>query len=397
MTWIVFENHGEIDPRLITTMGVNVKENDSAIGYFGTGLKYAIAVAAREGAEVVIASGETEYVFAAQPETIRGKTFQFITMNGQPLGFTTELGKNWAPWMAYREFYCNAMDEGGEVRVATERPEPFTGRTVIAIRGGSMLRAHQNRHEWLISGAPFAANSWAEAHHGAGLGLFYRGILVSKLNYPSVFKYNLVREQGLTEDRTLASAFYAQQQIAHFWAEGNAPVESLRQVILPPETSYEAKMDWDWSSIAPTEQFCEEVLSAYRRNSARMNDSLINLIRKHRRDAKEFAPAEVELTRVEQTMLDRALAALVRFGQPVEFPIVVVESLGSQALVGLARDGKIYLTKATFGKGTKFVTSTLLEEQLHLSLNLPDCSRAMQDWLMDKVISQFEEIEGASL
>ena len=38
---IVFENAGEIDPRLFALIGVNVKESENAIGFFGTGLKYA--------------------------------------------------------------------------------------------------------------------------------------------------------------------------------------------------------------------------------------------------------------------------------------------------------------------------------------------------------------------
>jgi hypothetical protein len=42
MTYIVFENEGLIDLRSIKTFDVSVKENDSPIGFFGTGLKYTI-------------------------------------------------------------------------------------------------------------------------------------------------------------------------------------------------------------------------------------------------------------------------------------------------------------------------------------------------------------------
>lgn len=54
---IVFENEGEIDPQLIMLIGVNVKASDSAIGFFGTGLKYAIACLLRWGEEIEIQSG----------------------------------------------------------------------------------------------------------------------------------------------------------------------------------------------------------------------------------------------------------------------------------------------------------------------------------------------------
>lgn len=58
---VIFENPGEIDPRMISTFGVNVKENDSAIGFFGTGLKYAIAILLRNHHRISIQLIE-EYV-----------------------------------------------------------------------------------------------------------------------------------------------------------------------------------------------------------------------------------------------------------------------------------------------------------------------------------------------
>jgi len=47
---ITFENDGEIDLRAISQFGINVKTGDSPIGFFGTGLKYALAVLMREEA-----------------------------------------------------------------------------------------------------------------------------------------------------------------------------------------------------------------------------------------------------------------------------------------------------------------------------------------------------------
>jgi hypothetical protein len=46
---VVFENPGEIDAAAIRTFGVSVKEGENPIGFFGTGLKYAIAILLRTG------------------------------------------------------------------------------------------------------------------------------------------------------------------------------------------------------------------------------------------------------------------------------------------------------------------------------------------------------------
>jgi len=103
---ICFNTPGEIDTRLITTLGTNVKAKDSPIGFFGTGLKYAIAILLREKQTIKIIGPRSTLTFSTQSDEIRGKTFEFIVMQESDaesgaelrktqLGFTTELGKNW--------------------------------------------------------------------------------------------------------------------------------------------------------------------------------------------------------------------------------------------------------------------------------------------------------------
>src|SRR6185437_160750 len=122
------------DPQLISLIGVNVKENDSAIGFFGTGLKYAIACLARWGESLTIQSGPAEFTFCAEETKVRGKTFGVLVMRSKVdylrLGFTTELGKRWEPWMVYRELWCNAHDESApRVYQANQLPAPTDGLT----------------------------------------------------------------------------------------------------------------------------------------------------------------------------------------------------------------------------------------------------------------------------
>ena len=44
---VSFKSNGLIDPLCITTIGVSVNESENPIGFFGTGLKYAIAIRQR--------------------------------------------------------------------------------------------------------------------------------------------------------------------------------------------------------------------------------------------------------------------------------------------------------------------------------------------------------------
>src|ERR1700761_673266 len=123
---VVFENPGEIDPLAIRTFGVSVKEGDNPIGFFGTGLKYALSILLRTGHHISIQAGERTLTFATKEAAIRNQPFNLITMDGEPLGFTDAVGKTWEVWMAYRELYCNCKDEGGTIYVA-DQPAPQAG------------------------------------------------------------------------------------------------------------------------------------------------------------------------------------------------------------------------------------------------------------------------------
>lgn len=81
MTAIVFRTPGSIDMRAFTIMGVNAKPNtDKPIGYFGTGLKYAVAVCCRLGASFEVHTSGHRYWFERAPLSFRGQDFEQIVM-----------------------------------------------------------------------------------------------------------------------------------------------------------------------------------------------------------------------------------------------------------------------------------------------------------------------------
>lgn len=206
---ITFYNEAPLPLECITTFGVSVKQTDSPIGYFGTGLKYAIAVLLREGCALEIATGGEVYEFEVRQEEVRGKTFEFIYMLGKTgstlerLPFTTELGKNWKLWQAYRELWSNCKDEGGLVLTIDCQKLPGT---YIVVEG--LDEIHEERTEFLLQGDAFQVMGDVEIHHQPGI--FYKGIRVAELG--SFYGYNLKGHLSLTEDRTV-SQFDAEWEI----------------------------------------------------------------------------------------------------------------------------------------------------------------------------------------
>lgn len=208
---IVFENEGEIDIRLAMLIGVNVKESASAIGFFGTGLKYAIACLSRWKESIIIQSGENEFTFGVDETEIRGRSFGILTLGSRldraNLGFTTELGKRWEPWMVYRELWCNAHDEPAARIYETDKaPKPKAGLTRILAAGEKIDEAHANKAEFILENrSPLHVVKGLEIYEGEGRRIFYRGIAVQTPEKPGLYTYNITEHLYLTEDRTAGS------------------------------------------------------------------------------------------------------------------------------------------------------------------------------------------------
>jgi hypothetical protein len=248
---IVFENQGEIDLTAVTTFGISVKEGTNPIGFFGTGLKYAIAVLLRTKCQVSVISGEDEYIFGVERVEVRNRPFDFVTMRtgdavSTRLGFTTELGKTWEPWMAYRELYCNTRDEGGEVyacHAASSASDPRSGLTQVRVVGDEIEAVHATAGQYFLEDEPDAVCGNVQIFRRPSPVLFYRGIRVLKLPRPSLFTYNLLDSLDLTEDRTMSHPFMAAYYLSRALTECEHP-EVLEEALTADSNSFEAQFDY---------------------------------------------------------------------------------------------------------------------------------------------------------
>jgi len=195
------QNPGLIDIAAVTTMGVSVKDGDGAIGYFGTGLKFAIATILRGGGRVAIYRGHDAYHFGVKKTEVRGQSFDLVTMNGEALGFTTQLGRTWEPWMAFRELASNCRDESGFY--TTSATDPMEDYTTIIATG--LADVWHERETILLEREPLSTMPTAEIHEGPSFYVYYRGVRVHRLSCPSAHLYNIRSKIELTEDRTAKS------------------------------------------------------------------------------------------------------------------------------------------------------------------------------------------------
>ena len=360
---IVFTTPGLIDIRAVTTMGVNAKETADAIGQFGTGLKYAIACILRWGGEIVIWRGLEQFAFSAVKASIRNKSFSIVHMNDTPLGFVTDYGKSWEPWQVYRELWSNTRDEKGTIEKISSRDGMALhhDQTCIVVSCPEIDEAHRRRDQFLLldSRTPIFSSPLCDVYdtHGdpTANAVFYQGIRVYK-NLSQLYTYNIKHKVDLTEDRTLK----------HYWEADYACIAAVsalcqgplahkviaERILLAPNDTFERQVCYGLSGLweplsAEFFALCEQL---YRRELARLNHTVVELVRQRRPELSidQFLPSEFQ-----QAMLARAIEFSRAIGFAVdEYPIVCVERMGS-SILGLALNKTIYISRAAFELGTK--------------------------------------------
>jgi hypothetical protein len=388
--YVVFSNDGELDIRAVKTMGMSAKDNPNAIGYFGTGLKYAIAVLLRNKQSITIYSGNNEYRFTSANVDFRGKGFEIVSMNGDELGFTTDLGKNWEMWQAYRELACNATDEGGEVSISSFAPNPQRGKTIIVCEGDKIEQCYEERGTIILEGTPLLKSCNVAVYHGGTHTVFYKHVKALQTLH-CLYTYSILSPIELTEDRTIKYSFYARGAVM------NAVLEShnrdfIKTVLTAPKGTFEATFDFMDTSEAkstPSKEFIE--VSGSLASKAEGNASAFAMFRKHVSFTQKPAK-EARLTDNQKTMFDRAIRFCNSLGYDVEnYPIIITHELGHDVL-GLAKEGKIYINIRSFQRGLRELAATLIEEFIHLDKGLQDESRAMQNYLFERLVDVAAEI-----
>lgn len=395
---IVFQNDGLIDVRAVTTFGISAKEGESPIGFFGTGLKYAIAIVLRLGGTIEVWRGLEPFRFAVQTEQVRGKDFAVVTMNGAPLGFTTHLGVNWKPWQAFRELYCNVIDEGGSVSLGAGAPDPRDETTTVIVRGQCLDAAYHERDSIVLpQEAPrLYADDSAELLAGPSAVVYYRGVRVFDLPKRSAFTYNITGGLDLTEDRTVSNQYSIYVRLASLIGKCRYRAIIDRAICAHPD-SLEYDFDYEWAYVTPSSEFLDAVGAARRDVSRSLNPSALKLFVKHRHEA--LAVESVELNVIEHKQLDKALAFLATIGHRVDPAAVrVVDSLGPGTMGKAIMDqGLMLIARRCFETGTKYVASTILEEHIHLTRKYADKTYEMQTYLFDQIISLGERLGGEPL
>ena len=377
---ITFSNPGLIPLDAIRLMGASVKQEGS-FGRFGTGFKYALATILRGGGSVVLWRGTSRVSFKVREVNVRGETFAEVVMvdhgphddyeREEPLGFTTQLGKDWEAWMALRELACNARDEDGEWGYI--HPDDFEGllfgqpddagtTTIIvdwpemdaaALDGGACVFAPE--------GEPLLEERGVRVLPGPSKYLYHRGVRVWELPKPSVFTYDITKAVDLTEDRTVKYGFWVTADVRNMIlnTEDRSIIEAA---VSAPKETWERTFDWsgaEWGATEPGSVWLEVVADGREQRGDAVSRSARDVLLKHRAFSKVQRASWQDVTGANEALSDAA-EAMEEMGFDLEkVDVYVVDELPGGALSSV-KGGSVFITRELLDMRRTVVVRELL-------------------------------------
>lgn len=396
-TYHTYENVGTLDIRAVTMMGVNAKPNtDSPIGYFGTGLKMAIAVLMRFNAAVTIEDGQGNvYAVNTKPFEFREKEFMGITLFNVTTGetfdvpYTTELGKDWDLWMAMRELECNAMDEDGRY-IAYEDNVPQIGNGIVRITVCSPAYDHVINHERKNVFIHAMDHKDVEQHTMVDVlvgrpshFIYYRGIRVYRFIKELSHTYNFKCSLELTEDRQIKYYWTALSYLNDLWSKFASPAVINRLV---GNANAGEWYFWEHTNIESYSDSTCALLDEANKRGVFIGEHQQKMLA-HVASRKAMQRS-YEMVDDESAMLEAGIGLALLAGFPADdYTIRVVEDIPGNVL-GMADFQKIeiIISRRNFENGLECVAGTLIEEYIHLRYGHPDESRALQDLLLRRLV-----------
>lgn len=419
MKYVCFENKGEVPINAFKLLGASSKRGSKTkIGYFGTGLKYAIAVMLKQGIDFKIYSGDKEVKIGVRKTKFIDEDVLVMTVNGEKTSITLDAGIDWLPWFAIREVYSNTIDENGGMAVNTELgPKAGYTRLFIDSEAPALNDVFQNWNCY------FSMNRDPLYKNATGTLLpklptrpeytaFRRGIRVYESHRHSVFDYDL-QDVEINESRVAVYSFRVHQEASELLAA--SPLvninEFLRLAKNPRHKEYIEWQDefWDFTS---TYSFSEDWLVAladkrlvphnYAGNyditetTQIVPDKLLVKLQKRFGDSINVAGDNKDkfiVLQMDKQPLSKMLEVFAMAGFEWSIEDIDIVRFGDKDLLGMAKDGRVLLSAQLFTPIYKHrVAPTLLEEIAHAKTGYSDATRELQGYLFNTITNMAKEL-----
>lgn len=429
MKYIRIKNKGCINPKALHLVGASTKRNDdSKIGQFGSGNKFAMAYLLRNDYQLLVTSGNDYIEISTQKETFRDQEFDIIYVDGEKTSITTEMGKDWMFWQAIREIYCNALDEGGCTMDFVQEVVPNETETHFYIENKKDVTPFiQNFDNY------FATNKKVlfECEYGRILeksgdtaNVFRKGIRCLNTNKSSVYDYDF-KNVEIDENRLMKYDWMLGKMIWNLvyrcdneeviktilhQCENTDLIEGYISDFSTPDSSYISdvfRKVLKETNVAPR-GYAGLLKPDEVHNHIILPNELFKSVRgvveeenvgdkfKVTRKGAMFRIIEEGEDLLKDYVLKQALDFLkeCQFEMPYDIKVVIFDD---KNVLGAAYDGEILLSEICLEKGVSEVVTTILEEYVHLKYDVKDETRDFQTAMLTEFTSYMKRINSYSI
>jgi len=435
--FLKISNKGLIDVNAFKLIGASTKkDDDTKIGFFGSGLKYAIAWLMRNGSMFKVFVGDKEIKFTTRKKKLAQHEFDVIYVNGGQTSLTTELGAQWEEWFAIREIYCNALDEGAGRATIVEEIAPYEDETAFYIPvtlgikelfdhwGQYFSEARKDLEYALVRDSnleDFIAKDLKFKNKlfkgGDELIIYRKGIQCYRVKKKCLFHYDMDFAE-INESRVMKSMWDFEYKLVRYLKQ-YASRDMIEYLLKNMHGYWEEKLDWDnasytdfndnWKDALKEQTIVSKEYAGHYEGKVDLTDVtqvpdlLVKQLKAQYGDevhalgyvgsADNFREEVVVLDPKHEYLLKDVMQFLEQVKYTVGYPIKVC-TFGQPNKLGQAADDTIWLSEKLFDLGRKEIAMTIVEENEHLVSGLKDETRAFQNHFINKYITSLEERYG---